>query len=559
MPFIQQDENDQNQNNGQVMTGGGTGSAGAGAGAANTPMNPQSKQGSGRFANLNKYVGANQQGSANLANRLGTGIQGQLDTNNRETNTQNEKVSGQINSGKEVIGNADKDTQSLQAIGEQFKPGFAANSIYNANDRGNFSQGMQAAQNFKNNTAFGGMDKFKQFQQGNAIDQQAIGNEVTTQNQLANNFQNQFQTRQQQVGNEQGRQQLLGEFIGGGNSAVRPTYSTGQRKLDNLILQQNTGNLKGLMDRVGANQGAVNQALENVSLNQTNLGQLSADEDARIQGINTQAKTNQDLYQQAFGQDKLDQINNDRQKNYQAAVDQLYSGNISAADYDKMGLNALGQNTATYNLIDEIRNANRGGEFLGRKANVLDTNQIGTQADVDTDSALADILGTTGGRKFTQAGDLDTAYNVKQTDGKSSLAKAIQDRQQQELQDAQNNRLAYEGKDSYWDWGSKKEKRQTSTGTVAELLGGGFTSYGDRGNITQGAAQDTLNYFAPFLGGGAAPDAVRGVVDNLNNAVMGNQSGGAEGAAYANSVRGLFGQLQDYMNQRGYGKGINKV
>ena len=559
MPFIQQEDQNENQNNGQLTTGGGTGAAGTGA--VSTPMNPQSKQGSGRFTNINKYITANQQGSQNLANRLGTGIQGQLDSSNREVNTQNDKVAGQIGSGRETLGKADQDTQALKSIGEQFKPGFAASQIYDPNSRGNFTQGMQAAQNFKNNTAFGNLNNFKQFQQGNAIDQDAIGNDVSQQGNLASNFQNQFTNRQQQVGNEQGRQQLLGEFIGGGNSAVRPAYSMGQRKLDNLVLQQNTGNLKSLMDKVASNKSTVDQALQNVNLNETNLGQLSADEQAKIQGINTQAKSNQDLYQQAFGQDKLDQINQDRQKNYQGAVDQLYSGNIAAADYDKMGLGALGENTATYNLIDEIRNANRGNEFLSRKADVLDTNQIGTQSDVDTDAALADILGTAGGRKFTQAGDLDTAYSVNQADGGSALVKAIKDRQQQEIADAQNTRLAHEGKDSYWDWGSKKEKRQTSTGTVSDLLGGGFTSYGDRGDVTQGAAQDAARYLSPLLGnsGGQIVDAGANLVNNLSNAAMGNQSGGAADAAYSNSIRGLFGQLQDYMTQRGYGKGINKV
>lgn len=473
MPFIQ-DDNNENENQAQTMTGGGTGGAGGGQ-AASTPMNTQNKQGSGRFTNLNKYVGANQQGSQNLANRLGTGIQNQLDTSNKEATQQGNKVDESITSGREAINTADKDIGKLQSIGDQFKPGFAASQVYDPNARGGFSSGMQAAQDFTKSPDF---SNFQTFQKGNAIDNNAVQTNVQGANTSAQALQDQYLNRQKQAGTGDGRQQLLGEFVGGGNSAVRPGYSTGQKKLDNLILSQNTGNLKNLINQVGSNEGAVNTTVNRAGQLTDAAGNLLSDEDSRIGTISNTAKANQAAFQGAFGADKVAQVNSDRANNYNKIADQLRTGNINTELYNQLGLNNafnpaiaegdhLGaeskfgygdigfdrkegdtsrsyQGLNTYGLIDQIQNNPAlMNSYVNRKADLTDTNQLGQQADVNTDSALESILGVQGGRKFTSANDISSAANVaKDAQGNTSLLNDINKRRQQALQVIKENPAA---------------------------------------------------------------------------------------------------------------------
>jgi hypothetical protein len=554
-----QDNNDEDQQgqNAPLMTGGGQGSLNQGIGnapVANTAQ--QNRQGSGRFTNMNKYVQANQQGSANLASRIGSGIQSQLSNTEADVGKKIGNVTNEVGIGQNKVSTASTKEQDLKSIGEQFKAGANFNIL--SPDKGLFSQGQQKLKSFSQAPDY---KDFKTFQSGEAINEKMLNDLQQQAAQGSTYYQDLFKQRQAQVGNTQGREQALQEFIGGANQAIRPAYSSGQRKLDQLVLGQNRGNLQNLINTVGANQANVNQTLANVDKSGQSVSDLAKAETDLINLIQGTAGSTTKSFQDAFNQEKLDQVNAARKQSYDDATSQLYSGEFKASDYDKLGLNALGENTATFNLIDELKSGNRANEFINKRADVLDTKQLGRAEDVESDALLADILGAGATRKLTQVGDLNTDYLVNQADGKSALAQAIQNRQQQELADAQNTGLSYEGKDSYWDWGSKKEKRQTSHGTVAELLGGGFSSYGDRGDVRQGAAQDVARYFSPLQmsGGGPIADAANNLVNNLSGAVMGNQSGGAADAAYRNSVQGLYGQLQQYIQNRGYGKGIKKV
>jgi len=416
MPFIQQEENNTNQQNNTVTTGGGMGAGGTGASA--TSVNPQNKQGSGRFTNLNKYVTANQQGSANLSNRLGTGIQNQLSSKEQDTTTASNKVKSDIETGTQNVNQAKGEQQKLQNIADQFKTG-SNFSILN-NDRGTFGQAQTNLQNFASSPNY---QAFKNFQAGQGVDEQALNTAQQNAAQSAQNYQNLFNQRQQQIGTSAGREQALNEFVGGSNQAVRPSYSAGQRKLDNLILSQNPNSVKNLISTVGANQTNVNQALNNVQQNATNLTGLTKSEQDTINAINDSAKAAQGNFQGAFDQNKVNELNSKRNEEYNKLRDEFLSGYISQDTASKLGLNdltreqqlnrenlglaALPGTLDTLGAMEYLRN-NPGelNKYIENQQMANSKYDIVNGGDVTTDKLLADIAGT--GQQFFKEGSTQT-------------------------------------------------------------------------------------------------------------------------------------------------------
>lgn len=547
-------DNDQNQQNPQnsLLTGTGGGTA--------SPMsNPAqaNRQGSGRFTNMQKYVQANQQGAQNLAQRVGTGIQNQLNAKEKDVSQASRKVKKDIDTGNDAVLKAQGQQQELQDIAVGF--GDTANTFKLGDvSKGAFGDYQTKAQQFTKSPNYGA---FKTFQSGNAIDEQALNTAQQNAAQNAQNYQNLFKQRQQQIGTGTGREQALGEFVGGQGQAVRPAYSAGQRKLDQLVMGQNAQALQSLIDRVGGNQANVAQALSNVEQNATNLSGLTQAEQDTIKAINKSAQLAGKNFQGAYSADKVNEYNKNIQQQYKDVLNQVKSGNINKELASQMGLDKLAD-LSTYNLLEEIDPQ----AYLNYKGDIQTAAQLANQQDVSTETALADIVSggpETLARKFMKVGeraDSNLGYNVVQggAEGQSALARDILARQQLEKDLAAQTGLAYEGKDSYWDWGSRKEKRQTSHGTVADLLAGSINTYGDRGTFSQNAGTDIYQYLSPVLGnaGGDIAGAIRNVASNVGG-VFSSGAGGAADAAYRNSVTGLYQQLGEYLKNRGYGKKIN--
>jgi hypothetical protein len=437
MAFTQNDDNqEQTQQNGALTTGGGQGSAvgntpGAGPVSAANP----NKQGSGRFTNLSKYVQANKQGSENLANRIGSGIQNQLSANEKDVSSKTSKLDTDIKSGDATLQTAGTEEQRLKSIGDQFK----ANQnfkVLDANSRGQFGEAQNQIKQFVGNNP--NYNTFKTAQAGNAVDEAALGNQLNDTRQTANQYENLFKQRQGQVGNTQGREQALQEFVGGANQAVRPTYTSGQRKLDQLVLGQNAQNLQGLINKVGANQANVNQALNTVSGLDTGFNTLKSNEQNLISAIGDTSKAAQSGFQSAFNQDKINELNQARADVYNKEKEQLLSGNVSADLHTRLGLDGA-YGTAENNLgnimtgqpltqdelgvyaggyLDKLRNSQGDLDTILKRQDLASTSDdLISSGDIDTDKLLADITG--GGQKFTKAGNLNTGTSI---DSKAFLA-----------------------------------------------------------------------------------------------------------------------------------------
>lgn len=412
-------DNDQNQQNPQnsLLTGTGGGTA--------SPMsNPAqaNRQGSGRFTNMQKYVQANQQGAQNLAQRVGTGIQNQLNAKEKDVSQASNKVKQDIDTGNQAVQTAQGQQKELANIGEGFKAGSGFSAL--SADRGQFGQAQEQLKSFATNPNYGA---FKTFQSGNAIDEQGLNTAQQNAAQNAQNYQNLFKQRQQQIGTGTGREQALSEFVGGQGQAVRPAYSTGQRKLDQLVMGQNAQALQSLIDRVGGNQANVAQALSGVEQNATNLSGLTQAEQDTINAINQSAKAAQGNFQGAFDQNKVNEVNTKRNDEYNKLRDEFLSGYISQDTASKLGLNQIAQEQAadrqniglsqlsgtldTLGAMDYLKN-NPGelNNYISKQQAALSGADIVNQNDISTDKLLADIAGT--GQKFYNEGSVATGPKV---------------------------------------------------------------------------------------------------------------------------------------------------
>ena len=204
--FNQQDENDPNKpkaaGSGQAaqITGQGTG------------YNPSAGTSSGRFTNISSYLQANS--GQNLAGRVGeniqqkqTELQNQVGQAKDQFGRQAESSMGQIRAGGALAGDLEKDPVAIAGDETKSKQiGGALSAKYTGPQQlGNITQLQSGAQNL----------------------QQLAGGTAT----------------------EAGRFGLLQQMFN------RPTYTGGQQKLDNLLLQSDPRQLKQLQQsRVGAAQ-----------------------------------------------------------------------------------------------------------------------------------------------------------------------------------------------------------------------------------------------------------------------------------------------------------------
>ena len=578
MAFTQNDDNqEQTQQNGALTTGGGQGSAVGntpGAGPVST-ANPN-KQGSGRFTNLSKYVQANKQGSENLANRIGSGIQNQLSANEKDVSGKTSKLDTDIESGDATLQTAGAEEQRLKSIGDQFK----ANQnfkVLDTNSRGQFGDAQNQIKQFV--TSNPNYNTFKTAQAGSAVDEAALSNQLNDTRQTANQYENLFKQRQGQVGNTQGREQALQEFVGGANQAVRPTYTSGQRKLDQLILGQNAQNLQGLINKVGANQTNVNQALNTVGNLDTGLNTLKTNEQNLIKAIGDTSKGAQSAFQSAFNQDKINEVNAARQNAFQAASDDLSREEIAGDLYDKAGLGNL-QSLATFNALqgkDFGVNNRLSNDFFQRDADAQRAQDIVNAGDVDTDKLLADIVG--GGQKFTQAGNLNTNVGLRTDEsGNALLRNALSNEQQRQQQQAVDTMFSGEGNRGWsrsGPFGIKTaggNESARASGTVADLLSGRqyLSALGTEGMVNTGRNESAPNTEfnsksflenAALLGtnAGWANLAGQAMEGSLGKALgIGSDRGKAVNEAIQDANNQLYGQLQNYVTQNRYGSTLRR-
>ncbi len=314
-PLLEQQKNQQQQGGQQPpMTGGGSTFAGGSGGPQQSPEQQKgtNRQGSG-FVNLDQYMAANKgnnfgnQVTGKVADTVGT-AKGQLTQGAQDfTKASNQGTTRWNDVGDEFKGIVDKagaDTTADQTARAKQLEGTAytgPQSFY----------GTQAA-----NQAVGGIDKARQ--------------------------------QSQALQSEGGRFALLDQYFG------RPTYSTGQKTLDNALVANQPGvaaKSQGLVNQanqLSENAKQTGQGLENLV---TSNRQASADTAKNANDYATKSLTD-------FGTDldkRYSDFNTGNDKYNQAmrdAVTNLGGGASSDATGDPYALLGLTQNQNLYGLKD---------------------------------------------------------------------------------------------------------------------------------------------------------------------------------------------------------------
>jgi hypothetical protein len=395
--YNQQQQNTNSTGGGPAQTPGAMnpGLAASQSRTANYSTGQQPGQtGSGRFTNLQKYIGANE----GAGDRMAQGIGANLDQKNQATS-------------KEADTSASAVREGIQSANQKL-------------DTGNQYLNQVKDTNFNANDIAGDQNKlqdFTNYRTGNAVDANALAQQNNQAQTNALNYQNQLNQQMQQTQTDQGRYGLLKDAFGGGTVYQNP-YSTGQQRLDQLFLQSGgTNGINNIQNNIRGNLGQVGNQLNDLSGNVANT----------ISGIGTQAKdlaTNLDTTSKGLAtgfisnlESQIPQFNQMRADQQAWATDQykkLQSGQpIDQKFADLMGL-SQGQRTF------DILNGTSAGAFLNLSpATAATASDIASQDDVNRYAALAKLAGIDGSQ-LTTPGNIAPAVSLNGTELADRLAAA---------------------------------------------------------------------------------------------------------------------------------------
>jgi hypothetical protein len=312
----------------ELQLGTGASAPSASTTQTNQPINNARRrepQGSGRFSNLQKYIGANQQ-----YNEAGGGMAGKIQ----------EQSSSRLDSIRQGIQN-----QKTQAQNQ-----------YNQLQQNLGQQGQQLQQQaFQDPNAI--LQNQQQLSEFQKLRTGGYGQDIQGLAQGVNQFQPGIQGLQQaaqQAGTEQGRFQLLR------NRFAQPGYSTGQQRLDQLLLQATPGaarSLKTGLQGFAQEAGTLQSGLESdIQSRQSELQGLAGQRQSEIQNL-LQYGTTEGLeselgqrgltdIEQGLNQ-QLESLRQTAPEQYQQLLSRVQSGSVLESDLPTLGLQA-GQNL--YNL-----------------------------------------------------------------------------------------------------------------------------------------------------------------------------------------------------------------
>lgn len=349
------------QNDGVQSTGGGP----------STTSNPATQavqakpQGSGRFTNLQKYLGANKKASDQL-------------------------TGGIRQKGEDYMGKVREGIQSAQGVQQGIQ-----------DERSRIGQAGQLAQGIQNNAvnvAQNNLQDVTQLRLGQNQANQLQGRGQQAISDLSQNI-NPLQQFGQNLGTESGRFQVLQDTFGG---SYKPNYNMGQRRLDQLFLQAGDDRgLNQLSSDIGQTVGSANQ----------NLSSLQKDLGGGIQDIRGGAQQAQRDILGAIGQfnpdaegafgtlygdltSEQDVRRNELQENLERARTQLGLGQLDRSTADMLGL--VGNEQVG---VMDLQN------YANQNINLGDTDV--TMADVVDRADYMDRLNALSQLAGTQASDYD--------------------------------------------------------------------------------------------------------------------------------------------------------
>lgn len=336
MPTQQTDE----EKDETIKVGGGESTFTSGTSTQNKPTS------SGRFFNLSNYLKANTgPGQQSLAGKIASNVQNQAQT------AKNEIQSGQ----------------------EQFQKSVAASTP-------NQQQTNQYLQQIQQDPSKIDQQQFQQYRDAKYTGPQNIQNA----NQIQTNVGNITQTAKQ-TGSEAGRFNVLRQMFN------KPSYTTGQQRLDQVLLQSNPQELAKLRETQKIAAQTERELGKTLTGAETAARQAEAQavatRDAIRGGLNTAATTLQsDLTSRAQAENAL------RTQQYNDVVNRLNSGRLTDEDMKNLGVSS--------GDVLFLQNKNL-GDFL-QKGQDANAQNIASAEDIAKINVLKKLAGDTGSKEANQ-------------------------------------------------------------------------------------------------------------------------------------------------------------
>lgn len=384
---------------------------------------------SGRFTNLQKYMGANKQAGTQLGQAVGQNVAKDV---TRATNTANQSQQafqtgiqqgqntlGQLNTYNQNLGQKQEaPTQQGGLLSKQTGPAYLA-SGYEANlgNRANYAQQLAGNQEELN--------KFINYRSGQqaAQTQQELQQQQSAAEQANQNAMQRFQEKQSQVSSPQSRGELLNDV------AKSRTYGLGQQSLDKAFLQMDknntVGNLKSNLQQQ-QQQFAAQNLLPKLS---EQVGTLKTGLNEGTQALQKQTQQNlSDLDADiASRQQAMTDARNERLAALQNQFQNLQSGGPISYDFAKtLGLK---EGQTLYNTLADIPNINSYLDTKGLQAMPGSQADLANQRDVDLYSAFAKLAQTnpalTQASALTAEGKVLPAFAQRLAEGKQAAENYI--------------------------------------------------------------------------------------------------------------------------------------
>lgn len=339
--------------------------------------------GSGRFTNLQKYIGANQ----GAGDRLGAGITSKV-------SRENEGASKEANTSASAVKDGIASAQNKLQTGNQYKSQV---------DSDNFNAKDLAGDNNK-------LQDFTQYRTGSAIDEA----QLAKQNQAAQtnymNLQNQMQTQLGQTQSDNGRFNMLKNTFGGGSVYQNP-YSQGQQRLDGLLLQSGGGNQIGqLQNQLRTGVSAAGQQLGQLDAAGKTIGDIKSQESALASGLQSgiDAKTGKFVGDIEATQGAV----NAQRTADQDWANKQYAGLQGGQAVDKKFADMLGL-TSGQNIYNTLSGKNANAYFNYGATNLTGANQLANQNQRSYYDSLAKLSGIDpGAYAITDSGAPESAVSV---------------------------------------------------------------------------------------------------------------------------------------------------
>lgn len=545
----QNDENEKNETNQPQASNSSVdafnASNAAPTSAASGVLKPASQQtGSGRFTNLQSYLGANKQAGTQIANKINKGITGQLNQ-------------GQATAGREVS-EANQANQQAQQINQNTQNYLNQVSAPVTNQNPTIESGGFLASQYTNNygpkqeaimniaSDANKLNEFTGLRQGTTQQDQAQKSLVQTQeaSNAANKVQNDLSGRQKQLASETGRTGLLSEFVANPNR-----YSGGTKALDQSFLQRDSNNV---LDTLKTGINAYNpQVTQNVKAAQDaealRQSQLTAGQELAKQLDTTSTGNVNELQTNLTSrQQMLNEARNARLAELQNQFGQLGStGEISQDFANMLGLGGGERLLSTLDntQLGDIVNV---GSLQQQANNITDA---ANQKDFDYGQALAALAG--------QQNILSGTSGL--TDATSNYAQNLRDAMTAFNENAKNTNIQGQGSQD-WNW-----RRGTLFGQDIDKRSGteSATASANLADYLNGINNISTSGQGPTFGVGGNSTSINPI--DLASRIIGGFVGGDEtggrryeayGRAKENAKANLAQNLQDYLNKSGYNKTV---